>query len=86
MRERFFKVWCPELGQSAGDSKSVSAYDAEGAAKRWAARTDNESAEYAIAGGAKYIVHVSEDIDKPFVRFRLSAQHNVDYFARRLTD
>lgn len=44
-------VWCPELGSSADDGKSIMAHDHEDAACLWARREDAESADYWIVGG-----------------------------------
>jgi len=55
-----YEVWCPEMGQTRDDAKSINAFDAELAATLWAHWHDGYTAEYEIVNGRESLVCVSE--------------------------
>ena len=57
----WYNVWWPDRGQTFDDSKKVMAWDAEGAASKWADWYDYHSNDYAIVGGESAEVLVLEE-------------------------
>jgi len=54
-----FEVWCPEMGQTRDDAKTISAFDAELAATEWAHWHDEYTADFEIVNGSEPLVCVS---------------------------
>lgn len=74
-------VWCPELGSTADDGKTISAYDEFEAAAMWARREDAESADYWIVGGEGTTVIVRDPFGNDKI-LRVLGEPCINYTAR----
>lgn len=76
-------VWCPELGSTPEDGKTIKASEAEEAATIWARREDAESADYWIVGGdgATVMVRDEHGQDKTI---RVRGEPIINYYAREV--
>ena len=55
-----YEVWCPEIGQTWDDAKTINAFDPELAATLWAHWHDGYTACFEIVNGTELLVCVSE--------------------------
>ena len=51
-------VWRPDYGETEDDARTFYAMSASGAVEKWAAWSDEHSADYDIVGGSEATVHV----------------------------
>ncbi|ARU04699.1 hypothetical protein CCO03_08445 [Comamonas serinivorans] len=79
-----FKIWCPELGQSIDDAKTVKGFDHESAATNWADWHDHDSADYAIVGGEVAEVQVLHEGETKPVTVRVFGEMTRSYRARAM--
>lgn len=77
-----FKVWWPDRGQDQEDGRTVNAFDAEGAAGKWADWYDHHSNDYAIVGGEAAEVKVCEEGTTQAVSVTVYGEMTRSYRAR----
>lgn len=80
MSKRKFKVWSPDLGESAEDARTIEAHDAQDAAAEWAEWSDSHSAEYSIIKGSDMTCVVACE-DHPPRTFELFGESVARYSA-----
>lgn len=83
---RDFLAWDPETGTVEDDAQTFCAFDAEGAAKKWAEHEDWTSEEYSIVSGhSTPVVCVRDIATGELTRWEVSGESVPSYRARQAT-
>jgi len=77
-----YEVWCPEMGQTRDDAKSINAFDAELAATLWAEWHDGYTADFEIVNGSELLVCVSECASDTVQEFTVYGEMERVYMCR----
>jgi len=80
-KEQAYLIWCPDLGETSDDGRSMDGYCAEDAVATWAQREDSESADYWIVKGEGTTV-IARSPDGTEQSFRVIGEQAINYYAR----
>ena len=83
MTPRYYRVWCPDRGQSREEGIDVLATSARLAAEHWADNDDYQSVEFRIVGGESVRVLVENDDGDP-ICFEVTGKAIRTYLAKEV--